>query len=55
MYQDSLQELYKKDYCKGIKGFINFIISYLRNISGDGIKYLCVKCKNKKSHQLNIV
>ena len=53
MYQDSLQELYKKDYCKGIKGFINFIISYLRNISGDGIKYLCVKCKNKKSHQSN--
>jgi len=55
MNQNSPQELYREDYCKEIQDFINFILSNLNNISGGGIRYPCVKCKNKKFHQLDVV
>jgi len=48
MYRDSLEMLYKMDYCNGVEGFINYILSNPRNVSGDGIRYLCKRCKNKK-------
>jgi len=36
------------DYCNGVQGFINYTTSIPRNISGDGIRCLCKRCKNKK-------
>jgi hypothetical protein len=51
MYRDSSQELYRKGYYKGVEGFINLILSNLKNISRGEIKCLYVKCKNKKFHQ----
>ena len=51
MYRDSPQELYRKGYYKGVEGFINFILSNLKNISRGEIKCPYVKCKNKKFHQ----
>jgi len=32
----------------GVQGFINFTTSIIRNFSGDDIRYICRKCKNKK-------
>ena len=55
MYQDSSSRLYKKDCCRRVKGFINFILSSLKNISGGEIRYPCVKYKNKKSYQSNVM
>jgi hypothetical protein len=51
MYRDSSQGLFRENYYKEIKGFIYFVLSYKKNISGGEIKCLCVKCKNKKLHQ----
>jgi hypothetical protein len=48
MYRDSLEMLYRMDYCNGVEGFINYILSNPRNVSGDGIRCLCKRCKNKK-------
>ena len=48
MYQDSPQELRRMNYCNGVQDFINYAISNLRNISGDGIRYLYKRCKNNK-------
>ena len=36
------------DYCNGVEGFINYILSNPRNVSGDGIRCLCKRYKNKK-------
>jgi hypothetical protein len=47
--------LYREDYCKEVKGFIYFALSNPKNISGYGIRYSCVKCKNQNFHQSNIV
>ena len=33
MYRNSPKWLYRKDYCKGVDGFINFALSNLKNIS----------------------
>ena len=48
MYRDSIQELWRMDYCNGVQGFINFATSILRNFSGGDIRCLYRKCKNKK-------
>ena len=48
MYRDSLQGSWRIDYCNGVQGFINYTISILKNISGDGIRCICKRCKNKK-------
>jgi hypothetical protein len=44
-----------EDYCKNVKGFINFTLSNLKNISGGRIRCLYVKCKTKKFHQLDVL
>ena len=36
------------DYCNGVKCFINYTLSNLRNSSRGGIRYPCKTCKNKK-------
>ena len=36
------------DYCNGVQGFINYVISNLRNINGGSIRCPCKRCKNKK-------
>ena len=41
-------------YCNVVKGFINYALSNLKNISGDGIKCSCKRCKNKKFLNLNV-
>ena len=38
-----------------VQGFINFTTSIPRNFSGDDIRCLCRKCKNKKYLHLDIV
>ena len=48
MYRDSPHGLYREGYCKEIEGFINFIFSNPKNISGDRIWCPCVKCKKQK-------
>jgi len=55
MYSDSPQGLYREDCCKGVESFINFALSNPKNISGSGIKCLCVKCENKKLYQSDVV
>jgi hypothetical protein len=37
-----------KYYCRGVEGVISFALLNLKNISGDGIRCLYVKYKNKK-------
>jgi len=51
----SPQGLYREDYCKGVESFINFALSNSKNISRGRIRCTCVKCKNKKFHQSNIM
>jgi len=36
-----------RDYCNEIEGFINYALSNLTNISGDGSRCSCKRCKNK--------
>jgi len=43
------------DYCKGVQGFINYTTSNPSNISGDGIRCPCKRCKNKKFLDLDVV
>jgi hypothetical protein len=50
MYQDSPKRLRMMDYCNWIEGFINYVLSNPRNISGDGIRYPYKGCKNKKKN-----
>jgi hypothetical protein len=49
MYQDSPKRLRMMDYCNWIEGFINYVLSNPRNISGDGIRYPYKGCKKKKN------
>jgi hypothetical protein len=55
MYLDSPQGLYREDYSRGVEGFIDFSLSNPKNISEGKIKCLCVKCKNKKFLQSDVV
>jgi hypothetical protein len=55
MYQDSLQEFQRMDYCKGVQRFINYATSIPINISGDGIRCPCKRCKNKKLFHLDVI
>ena len=48
MYRVSLEGLRMIDYCSGVKCFINYTLSNLRNSSRGGIRYPCKTCKNKK-------
>jgi hypothetical protein len=43
------------DYYNRIKGFINYALSNLRNISGGNIRCPCKSCKNKKFLDPDIV
>ena len=36
------------NYCNGVQSFINYTLSNLKNISGEGIRCSCKSCKNKK-------
>ena len=55
MYKDSLQGLGMMDYCNRVQGFINYALSNPKNISGEGIRYPCKRCKNKNFLDPNIV
>jgi hypothetical protein len=55
MYQESPEGLRRIGYCNGIQGFINYVLSNLRNISGDGIRCPCKSCKTKKFIDPNVV
>jgi len=55
MYLDSPQGLYREDYSRGVEGFIDFSLSNSKNISEGKVKCLCMKYKNKKFLQLDVV
>jgi len=44
-----------EDYYKGVDGFINFTLSNLKIINRGGIRWQCVKCKNKKLYQSDVI
>jgi len=48
MYRDSPEKLRRIDYYNGVKVFINYSLSNLRNISECGIRCPCKRCKIKK-------
>jgi len=48
MYRDSPEWLCMMDYCNEVQGFINYIQSNPRNISGGNIRCPYKRCKNKK-------
>jgi hypothetical protein len=43
------------DYCNDVEDFINYVLYNPRNISGDGIRYSCKRCKNKKFLDLYVL
>jgi hypothetical protein len=43
------------DYCNGIQGFIKYVTSIPRNISGGSIRCPYKRCKNKKFHNPDVV
>ena len=47
--------MFRENYYKKIEGFIYFVLSYKKNISGGQIKCSCVKCKSKKFHQIEVM
>ena len=53
--QVSPEGLCMMDYCNGVEGFINYIVSNPKNISGGSIRCSCKMCKNKKFFNLDIV
>jgi hypothetical protein len=55
MSRDSPRRLRRMDYCNGVEGFINYILSNLRNINECDIRCLFKRCKNKKILDLNVV
>jgi hypothetical protein len=55
MYRDSPQGLRRMDYYNEVQGFINYALSNLRNISGDGIWCLCKRCKDNKFINVDVV
>ena len=52
LYRDLPQGLRMMDYCNGVQGLL---ITYSRNISKCGIRYLCKRCKNKKLLDPNVI
>jgi hypothetical protein len=50
VHQYSLKGLRLIDYYNGIQSFINYALSNLRNISGNDIRYLFKRCKNKNKN-----
>jgi hypothetical protein len=36
------------NYYSGVKGFINYALSNLKNISRGNVRYPCKRCNNKK-------
>jgi hypothetical protein len=36
------------NYCNRVKGFIDYALSNLKNISRGGIRYPCKRCRNKR-------
>ena len=48
MYQVSPEGLCMMDYYSGVKGFINYALSNLKNISRGNVRYPCKRCNNKK-------
>jgi len=55
MYRDSPQGFWRMDYCNGVQGFINYILSNPRNINGGGIRCPYKRCKNKTLIILDVV
>jgi hypothetical protein len=55
MYRDSPEWLCMMDYCNEVQGFINYIQSNPRNISGGNIRCPYKRCKNKKFVDPNAV
>jgi len=55
MYQDSLEKLRRINYCNELESFINYALTNMKNISGDGIICLCKRCKNKKFLDPNVI
>jgi len=55
MYRVSLEGLRMMDYCNGVKCFINYALSNIRNSSRGDNRYPCKTCKNKKFLDPNIV
>jgi len=43
------------NYCNGVQGFMNYVLSNPRNISGEGIRYPCQRYKNKKFLDVDVV
>ena len=43
------------DYCNEVDGFINYVLSSPRNISGGNIRCISKMCKNKKFLDLDVV
>ena len=47
--------LHMTDYCNGVKDFINYALSNIKNINGDGIRCLYKRYKNKKNFNPNVI
>jgi len=43
------------NYYNGVESFITYVLSNLKNISKDGVKYPCMRCKNKNFLDSNVV
>jgi hypothetical protein len=54
IYWVSPKEFHGIGYCNVVKGFINYVLSNLKNISVDSIRCSCKRCK-KKFLNLNVV
>jgi len=55
IYWVSPKEFHGIGYCNVVKGFINYTLSDLKNISVDSIRCSCKRYKNKKFLNLNVV
>jgi hypothetical protein len=55
MYRDSPEGLRRINYCNEVQDFINYVLSNPRNISGNDIRCLCKRCKNKNFLDLDVV
>jgi len=47
--------LHMTDYCNGVKDFINYALSNIKNINGGGIRCLYKWYKNKKKFNPNVI
>jgi hypothetical protein len=55
MHRDSPQGLRRMNNYNRVQGFINYTLSNLRNINGEGIRCPCKRCKNKKFLDRDVV